>query len=106
MSFVQVKMIWADHVAHMGNKCTISWRVNLKEGDHFEGLGIDERILTCISKTQDVNVRHGFIWLMTGADIVVYCLQVDELPFSSKCREFFHLKNNYQLLKRAYAARS
>jgi len=57
-------MRWATHVARMGGEVvnTGFWWQNLKERDHLEDLGVDERIiLSGSSRNNDWRVRDGFV---------------------------------------------
>jgi hypothetical protein len=48
-------------------KCRqVSWWENLKEREHLDDLGVDGRILKCISEKQDGKAWTGLIWLRTG----------------------------------------
>jgi hypothetical protein len=45
------------------------WWGNLRERDHLEDLGVDERIiLRCIVRKWDVSAWMGLIWFRIGTD--------------------------------------
>jgi len=59
------RMRWAGHVARMGEKrvCIRSWWGNRREGDHWEDLGVDGRImLGRICRRWDVGIWTGLGW--------------------------------------------
>ena len=63
------KMRWAGYVARMGRGevYTRFWWGNLRERDHFEDAGLDERIiLRWIFRKWDVGLWTGLIWLRIG----------------------------------------
>jgi hypothetical protein len=39
------RMRWAEHVAHMGERCIEFWRGNLRERHYFEDPGVDGTII-------------------------------------------------------------
>jgi hypothetical protein len=53
----------------LGEIYTGFWWGNLREGDHLEDPGIDERIiLRWIFRKWDVRALNGSIWLRIGTD--------------------------------------
>jgi hypothetical protein len=50
----------------MGEIYITFWLENLKERDHLEVQGIDDRILKWLLKKWGGRVWTGFIWLMIG----------------------------------------
>jgi len=59
------RMRWVGHVARMGEErgCIGSWWENRREGDHWEDLGVDGRIiLERISRRWDVGIWTGLGW--------------------------------------------
>jgi hypothetical protein len=62
-------MRWAGNIARMGRgeAYTGFWWGILKERDHFENPGVDERvILRRIFRKWDVGTQTGSIWLRIG----------------------------------------
>ena len=64
-------MIWAGHVARIGEKHIQGFGVgNLKERDHLGDPGVDGRIiLRLIFRKLDVGVWSGSSWLRTGTGV-------------------------------------
>jgi len=64
------RMRWAGHVSSVGERTGVYkgfWWGNLRERDHLEDEGADERIiLRCIFRKWDVRVWTGLIWPRQG----------------------------------------